>query len=277
MPARLHHDLVAGDAPRAWMLMTHGIYGSGSNWRAIARQVVNRRPEWGAVLVDLRQHGRSDGGDPPHTVAACADDLAALTDDLERAGQPVSVALGHSFGGKVVLAARARLAPVQTWVLDSTPSARRGEWDAPDNSVREVWESMRALARAWARRDEFTAAMVARGHAPALAQWVAMNLAPEPADAGGGYRLRLDLDAVRALLLDYYAVDLWPALTGADAPGDAHLVVAARSSTVSEADRARLAALPADARVHVHDVDAGHWLHIDAPAAMVDLLATRLP
>jgi len=37
--ARLHHDFVAGEAPRAWLLMTHGIYGSGANWRSIARQL----------------------------------------------------------------------------------------------------------------------------------------------------------------------------------------------------------------------------------------------
>jgi pimeloyl-ACP methyl ester carboxylesterase len=138
MVARLHHDFVAGDAPRAWALFTHGIYGSGGNWRAIARQVVARRPEWGVVLVDLRHHGRSEPGDPPHTVAACAGDMVALADELSGAGKIVRATLGHSFGGKVMLSARPHLEPAQTWVLDSTPSARSGEWDAPGNSVREV-------------------------------------------------------------------------------------------------------------------------------------------
>lgn len=275
MPARLHHDLVAGDAPRAWALWTHGIYGSGGNWRAIARQVVTRRPEWGVVLVDLRQHGRSDGGEPPHTVAACADDLAALTAALDGGGRPVRAALGHSFGGKVVLALRQRRDLAQTWVLDSTPSARGGEWEAADNSVRDVWEAMRAHDRPWPRRDDFVAALVARGHAPALAQWVAMNLV---AGADGAYRLRLDLDAVRALLADYYAVDLWPAIEDPARPGEVHVVVAARSRTLSIADRARLAAAAAASpRVHAHTVDAGHWLHIEAPAAVIELVTAHLP
>jgi pimeloyl-ACP methyl ester carboxylesterase len=254
-------------------MFTHGIYGSGGNWRAIARQIATRRPEWGVVLVDLRQHGRSEAGDPPHTLAACAEDFVALADELSSGGKIVRVALGHSFGGKVVLAARAPLEPAQTWVLDSTPSARAGEWDAPGNSVRDVWESMRALERTWARREDFVAAMVERGHAMSLAQWVAMNLAP---DGSGGLRLRLDLDAVRALLLDYYEIDLWPAVTDAALAGEVWMVVAEQSSTVSPDDRARLASLDG-ARVHTRMIDAGHWLHIDAPAAVVELLAAELP
>jgi pimeloyl-ACP methyl ester carboxylesterase len=226
------------------------------------------------VLVDLRQHGRSEPGEPPHTVAACAEDLVALADELGAGGRSVQVLVGHSFGGKVVLAARRALEPSQTWVLDSTPSARADAWDAPDNSVRDVWESMRALDRTWAKRDDFVAAMRDRGHTPALAQWVAMNLAP---DGSGGYRLRLDLEAVRALLADYYAIDLWDAVTDDGLPGDVWMVVAARSNTVSADDRARLASIEAtSARVHVHTIDTDHWLHIDAPAAVVDVLAGEL-
>jgi hypothetical protein len=44
---------------------------------------------------------------------------------------------------------------------------------------------------------------------------------------------------------------------------------------VSAADRGRLAAAPP--HVHVHYVTAGHWLHIDAPARVVDLFALHLP
>ncbi len=279
MVARLHHDRVAAAPPAAWAFLTHGIYGSGGNWRTIARQVTSRRPEWGFVLVDLRQHGRSEPGPPPHTVDACADDLAALAQELAAAGQPISVAVGHSFGGKVVLALRPRLRPAQTWVLDSAPGARPHAWEAADNSVRDVWASMRALDRDWPSREAFVAAMVGRGHPPALAQWVAMNLAPAAGAAGatGALRLRLELDAVRALLLDYYARDAWPELSDPGLPGEVHVVLAARSSAVAADERARLAALPPPVPVHVHVVDAGHWLHVDAPAAVVDLLATHLP
>jgi pimeloyl-ACP methyl ester carboxylesterase len=126
------------------------------------------------------------------------------------------------------------------------------------------------LPRIWAARDDFVAAVVADGHDPGLARWLAMNLVPEQA---GGLALRFDFAALRELLADYYATDLWDVL---EAPGgEVEVVVAEQSSTVSAADRGRLAAAPP--HVHVHYVTAGHWLHIDAPALVVDLFASRLP
>src|SRR4051812_7754159 len=116
--------------------MTHGIFGAGSNWRGIARKINERRPEWGIVLVDLRLHGRSEAGTPPHTLAACADDLLPVI-----AEHDITAIAGHSFGGKVVLATRG-LAPAglrQTWVLDASPSTRTGaETDPHNNSVVQV-------------------------------------------------------------------------------------------------------------------------------------------
>jgi pimeloyl-ACP methyl ester carboxylesterase len=266
VPARLHHERVAhGDAsPARWLVMTHGIYGAGSNWRGIARKLVERRRDWGVVLVDLRQHGRSEPGEPPHTIAACADDLRALDEELG----DIAALAGHSFGGKVVLATRALVAVAQTWVLDASPSARPGALADPDNSVANVLALMQQLPKTWAKRDDFVAAVRAAGHDVGLAQWLAMNVV---ADASGQFVLRLDLAALRALLEDYYAVDLWDEV--GDPHGELHFVIAARSHTLSPDDRARLAASPA----HVHTIDAGHWLHIDAPAAVVDLFAATLP
>ena len=62
------------------MFVLHGIYGAGRNWASIARRFVQRRNEWGIVLVDLRLHAGSQGFPPPHTLAACAADLARLAE-----------------------------------------------------------------------------------------------------------------------------------------------------------------------------------------------------
>lgn len=267
MPARLHHERV-GAAPRA-LLLTHGIYGSGGNWRSIARRLVERRPDWAVELVDLRQHGRSEPGAPPHDLAACASDLAALW----RERGDLAVLAGHSFGGKVVLATRALAPPglVQTWLLDGSPSARPGAAEDPDNTVARVLAAMEALPRAWAARDAFVAAIEAAGVERAVAQWLAMNLVPGD---GGPLVMRLDLAAVRAMLDDYYMRDLWNELHDPRG-GDVEIVVATRSTALTDADRARLAAAPR--HVHVHEIASGHWLNVDAPAAMVELFAQRLP
>jgi esterase len=268
MPARLHRELI-GSADR-WLLITHGIYGSGGNWRSIARKLQQQRPEWGVVLVDLRQHGRSEAGEPPHTLAACAEDLRALFDE-----QPgIEVIAGHSFGGKVVLQTRALAPPTlrQTWMLDASPSARPGAENDHHNSVTRVLELMERLPKTWAKRDDFIDAVTAGGEALPLAQWLAMNIV---ADDSGQLALRLDLGAVRAMLQDYYACDLWDVACDPALPGEVHVVIAEKASTLSEDDRGRLATAPP--HVHAHRIAAGHWLHIEAPANVVEVLASGLP
>lgn len=281
MSARLHHERVARStaAPAAWLLLTHGIYGAGSNWRGVARKLVDRRPEWGVVLADLRHHGRSEGGAPPHTIEAAAGDALGLVAELAAGGAAVRALAGHSFGGKVMLAARALAAaapggsPIaQTYVLDASPSARPGALADPGSSVVAVLALMERLPTRWARRDDFVAAVVGAGHDVGLAQWLAMNVVP--AASGAELALRLDLGAIRALLADYFARDLWSSVLD-PAGGAVHLVVAERAEAVSAADRARLAAAPP--HVHTHYVAAGHWLHIDAPEAVVEILAAALP
>jgi len=261
--ARLYQERIAREAPEQWLLLTHGIYGAGSNWRGIARKLVERRPAWGVILVDLRQHGRSEPGTAPHTIAAAADDIAAILDPS------IAAIAGHSFGGKVVLAARARASATlrQTWMFDASPSPNPHAAQDPDNSVARVLPLMERLPKTWAKREDFVAAVIADGHAPALANWLAMNVVP---DETGALALRLDLAAIRAMLDSYYASDLWSIALDPALPGTLEVVIADRSNTIDAAARARLAHAPP--HVHVHHVDAGHWLHIDAPATVVELL-----
>ncbi len=278
MRARLHSELVVHDGatPVDLLLLTHGIYGSGGNWRAIARQIVTRRPSWGVVLVDLRGHGRSDSGSPPHTIEACADDVRGLVGDLHRTTSArVRALVGHSFGGKVMLLARSMLATQieQTWLMDSCPSARPEAFDDPDNSVIRVLRVLGAQPRTWDRRDAFVTALVGSGLATDVAQWLATNLTSDP-DAPGSLRLRLDLATIEALVRDYYLTDLWRPLED-PAGGEIEVVVASRGDVFTAEDLARLEHAPA--HIRAHRVDAGHWLNVDAPAAVVSLLDARLP
>ena len=86
-----------GATPERWMMLLHGVFGTGSNLRTLARRVAERCPGWGFVLPDLRGHGRSLGLTPPHTLAAAAADLVSLEAEL---GHPIHGLGGHSFGGR---------------------------------------------------------------------------------------------------------------------------------------------------------------------------------
>ncbi len=243
--ARLHHDRIThGDAaPAAWLALTHGIYGAGGNRRAIARKLVERRPDWGVILVDLRQHGRSPAGDPPHTVEAAAADLVALASELGG----IAALAGHSFGGKVALAARASASPrapsrpplrpplphhcahhsprhrarprAPDLLLDASPSARPG-------ALADLVEQRRRGARADGAPAQSAGAARGLHRRPdhrrtgaRAAQWLATNLvAGEPALPSRAPASRTPPPRrsccgpisrpIRSMLADYFALDL---------------------------------------------------------------------
>jgi pimeloyl-ACP methyl ester carboxylesterase len=272
-----------GATPARWMLVLHGILGSGANWRTFILRLAAARPEWGFLLVDQRLHGRSQGAPPPHTIEAAAEDLIRLGASIPL---PIAGVMGHSFGGKVALAYTAAVGHVldETWVLDASPGARHDR----SSSTEAVLGALREVPQPLPSRERFFEIMASRGYPRAFAEWLAMNLR----HADDGYRLRLDLDAVSALLDAYFSTDLWPVLERAghdggpsegppSPPGHArafHVVVAGRSDAFDAADRARLAALAErDPRVHAHLIaEAGHWVHVDAPAALLALLSGAL-
>jgi esterase len=275
----LNHDTItAGESrPDHWLYVLHGIYGAGRNWASVMRRVVRARPEWGAVLIDLRQHGGSRDFPPPHTVQAAAADLVELADAT---GQVPAAILGHSFGGKVALifagmevAATARLR--QAWVVDSTPDARD-----PGGSAWAMLSIVRSLPDRFGTREELVDALVAHRMQRPVAQWMATNL---EADDDGSYRWRFDLDALEALLHSFFETDAW-SIVEAPRPGlEVHLLKAEESSVLdgdalARAERAaQNGAGEQRGRTFLHRVAGGHWVNAENPAAVQDLLVQMLP
>ena len=88
-------SVVSGDEATQAALVLHGALGSGQNFRSFVRKLAARRPDYSFVLVDLRNHGSSHSPPPPHTLAAAAGDLRALTQALPEL-PPVKAVIGHS-------------------------------------------------------------------------------------------------------------------------------------------------------------------------------------
>jgi esterase len=265
----LNHTRVAAPerTPEKWLLVLHGIYGSGRNWGSIARQLVQERPEWGALLVDLRMHGGSQGFAGPHTLAAAAADVDALVEHLDFHAAAV---LGHSFGGKVALVYTQHHADDlrQSWVVDSTLEVRE-----PSGSAWRMIEAVRALPPAFASRAEAVAGLQEQGYATAIAQWMAMNL--ERSD--DLYRWRLDLDGVEEMLRDYFRTDVWDTVDSPPEGLEVHIVKATESSAIGESDAERVESAHArHGRTHLHRVEGGHWINTDNPEAVVKLLVEHL-
>ncbi len=271
VPSRvLAHTLLShpGRTPEQWLLVLHGIFGAGRNWRTVASQLVQARPDWGVILVDLRMHGDSQDFPPPHTLRAAAGDLAALRNAT---GLRAAGILGHSFGAKVALQFAADYPQDlrQVWIVDATPSA--GE---PAGTAWRMLETVGALPAVFASRDSAVEALRRAGFAPEVAQWMATNL-----NAGdAGYAWKHDFAALRALIQDYFHTDLWAAVEHPPAGLELHVLRATESDAIDEATEARLRTIAStNGQVFLHRVEGGHWLNVDNRDAIVGLLSHALP
>ena len=262
-------DEPPGEA-RGWVLFLHGIYGSAANWQSFARKFVEREAGLGAVRVDLRMHGNSLTAPGPHTLENAARDLLRLEGVLPG---PVVGVSGHSFGGKVALEyARLRPQPLERlWVLDSDPAeqARRRQGEpGGEDTVLKVLGLLGELPHFSTRRD-FLHHMEQQGIARSVAQWLGKNLVA----TDGGVRFSLDPTALRALLDDYFLRDLLTVVSEETLADRIDFVLGEKSSAVSPGTIEELSALT-DNYFRVHWIaGAGHWLHVDAPGALLELLS----
>jgi len=240
-------------------VLLHGFLGSSRNLRGFAQRWAERAPDRTFLLLDLTGHGAS-------TPLPAGADLATLARDVAETvaaagiGAPPSV-LGHSLGGRVGLA-WARLQPgalADLTLLDIGP----GPIPKARSSSARVLDVLLTTPAEAADRRSFRKLLVDGGLAPATADWVLMNVDCDAA----GCRWRIDRQALAALNERVGREDLWPVIETADFP--ILCIRGARSTYVDDAEAARLEA----AGVPVTTVDAAHDLHIEAPEAVLDLLA----
>lgn len=91
---KLHIRELGGSGPTAVLL--HGLFGSGDNLAGLGAALTEGHR---VLLVDLRNHGRSEWGDNM-TLSAMAADVVAMLDRLDVQSL---VLVGHSLGGKVAM------------------------------------------------------------------------------------------------------------------------------------------------------------------------------
>ena len=177
---------------------------------------------------------------------------------------------GHSFGGKVALEA-ARLGGKDSLdhvvVIDSVPGSR-APVRTPDSALALI-DVLESLPPRFASRSDFIQAFVAAGNSRTLAEWLAGSVEKE----NDHVRFILDLNEIRALILDYFACDLWPVVEHPPGAVRVHLVIADRSDSYSPADRERALRIAASNRqVTVDVLPGGHWLHVENPDGLLGKL-----
>lgn len=254
----------AGAGPRPLVLL-HGFLGSARNLSSLARDLVARRPALSVFALDLAGHGASPPLPPGADLGTLARDVLTTVRAL---GLPSPLAVaGHSLGGRVALRAGLEAPAVLGHValLDIAPSAV-----APGGEPSRVVEAMLSAPDHAASREAVRAHFLRAGLAAATVEWLLSSLGPEP---GGGYGWRIDRRALADLHARTSAEDLWPAVEG-PRPYTVACVRGGESPYVGEADTRRLeaAGCPVDTLP-----GAGHLLHVDRPAELVERLLARLP
>ena len=252
----------SGDGDRPTVLL-HGFLGSSRNLRGFVQRWAARAPDRVFLLVDLTGHGAS----PPLPSNATVDTLARDVAETVAAAEfgPTATVLGHSLGGRVALAWW-RLAPAAVGdltLLDIAP----GPIEAARSSSRRVLDVLLTLPPEAPDRRTFKTLLVDGGLTAAIADWVLMNV---DCDAQG-CRWRVDRGALAALNARVNDDDLWPAVEARAAAGRVTRCIRGdRSAYVRDQDVARYEA----AGVHVDTITgAGHDLHIEAPDAVLDIVA----
>jgi len=87
-----YRELGEGDP----LMILHGLFGFSDNWQTHAKKLAEY---YRVILVDLRNHGRSDWSDD-FSYEIMADDVLKLCDDLNIEDL---ILVGHSMGGKVAM------------------------------------------------------------------------------------------------------------------------------------------------------------------------------
>lgn len=252
-----------GDGPEKVVLL-HGFLGSGRNLSTLARRWSASDPSLTLLIPDLTGHGVSPPLPPNATLEDLASDLLA-TIEVEAGVQPVHL-VGHSLGGRVALVA-ASLAPSRVrsiTLLDIAPGPLGHEGDESDRIV----ETVAAAPDFPKTREEARQFLLDRGLRPAIVEWVLTNLV----SADGGYRWRIDRRALADFRKPMSLSNLWPVLEKLDVP--VHCIRGGDSRYVSDST----AELYRQAGVSVDTIDgAGHFIHIDKPRELLEILKTLVP
>ena len=234
------------------LIILHGLLGSLDNWHTLSSAFGKK---FRVIAVDQRNHGRSPHSDEM-TYGAMASDLLELFDRLALSSAYV---LGHSMGGKTAMQfaldhpERVNKLIVVDIAPREYPPLHDGIFDAL-NSV--DLPSMQS-------RQQADQALAARIPDTAVRQFLMKNLSR---DALGGFRWKANVPVLRKNYAEIArAID-------SDNPfvGPALFVQSTRSTYVRESDSGDIHRLFPKAQIS--SVDAGHWIHAEAPERFSELV-----
>lgn len=175
----------------SFLIIVHGLYGSGDNWATIARQL---SAQYRVVVPDLRNHGSSPHVDEQSYPTMVND----LVDLMQQLNIQQAHFVGHSMGGKVVMhfALQHPQMVDQLFVVDIAPknyykSSAQGDKNNPHAHILSV---MRQLPLAQCQSREQIEALMANDIKDAsVCQFLMKNVKRKP---DGSFEWKLNTEAL---------------------------------------------------------------------------------
>jgi len=236
------------------VIILHGLFGTLDNWQTIAKALAD---EYLVFIVDQRNHGRSPHV-PGMSYSLLAEDLREFMEShwIYRAH-----IVGHSMGGKTAMQFALiypdmvdRLA-----VIDIAPKAYAGGHEA-------IFDALLSLPLDEVEsRQEAEAFLAARIDDPGVLQFLLKNLSRS---TEGHYAWKMNLP-----VLHQYYHKILDTVAG-DAPYEESVLFlrGGRSQYIQlPQDEPAIRALFPEARIETVP-GAGHWVHAEAPQAVVEHL-----
>ena len=248
-----------GEGQRPTVLL-HGFLGTGRNLRSLAVAWSQADTSRRFLLPDLTGHGASPRLPPGATLSTLAADVVETARAAGLVG-PLEL-VGHSLGGRVSLAASLR-APgdvASVALLDIAPSSI----PTALSESGKVMEKLRDAPPSAPDRRAMRAELMGRGLSGHLSDWLLMNLESVPE---GGVRWRFDRESLAEFHGRVNGEDLWAALTRPGAK--VRCIRGGRAHYVSDEDMARMESLGCPVATLP---EAGHFVHVDAPDALLGWL-----
>lgn len=258
----LHKQTYEGPGHRSPLVLLHGMFGAGGNFRSLGQRFAKERT---VILGDLRNHGKSPWADDASLSAMSLD----VTRMLSEVGRPVALC-GHSLGGKVAMQVALQHPELieRLCVVDIAPVhyAMEGNRDI-------IAECLALPEDALADRKAADAALLAaavRAEAlrlPFVRQFLLNSLVPSER------RWRINL---RALLDSYDGLRRFDVPPGVVAPDDlpALFIGGEREGMLDRSNWPEcLARFPA---ASLEMLPTGHWVHAEAPDRFFDVVSSFL-
>lgn len=240
---QLHAEIIGQGPP---LLIFHGLFGSGTNWRTLAKHTLSQQYE--VHLIDQRNHGDS----PHHDVFnynVLGQDIANY---IEANYIEYPIAMGHSMGGKALMHA-AVMKPelfAKLIIVDISVRAYQG-------NLRPIIEALENLELNVPSRAALDSGLSKSLESPTLRAFLLKNVRRCPT---GGFEWRVNL---RAISKSYEHMNA--ALSGQNVfAGPTLFIAAEKSDYVQDEDLNLIREYFPQATIEKVK-GAGHWVHYEAP------------